>query len=82
MHRCYRMVKSALFALYRYIVWRRCQRVNPEIRSIRFRECLLCKYISHKPHIFQFMRFRCIECGCYVNLKTWCIDEKCPMGRW
>jgi len=25
---------------------------------------------------------RCNECGCFLQLKTWLPDEKCPAGKW
>ena len=25
---------------------------------------------------------RCLECGCYINLKTAVAVAKCPLGKW
>lgn len=75
-------VFTALRALYKYLVWRKCARVFPEVKQARMGECLGCEFVTWNHTWLSFMRFKCEICGCYLRLKTWCIDEKCPLEKW
>ena len=44
-------------------------------REKRMKECQSCAwYIKDKK--------RCAKCGCIVALKTYLLEEKCPIGKW
>lgn len=44
-------------------------------REKRMKECLSCAwYIKEKK--------RCAKCGCVVALKTYLLEESCPVGKW
>lgn len=80
----FRKVKSVLSALYKYIVWRKCKKAELSIRNIRMVQCYLCEHHNVKEKYISpsFMESTCNICGCYTKLKTWCIDEVCPEGKW
>jgi len=46
-----------------------------DIRNNRYDICLECD-ILFKP------TKTCKECGCFMALKTWLSDAKCPIGKW
>ena len=33
-------------------------------------------------HIRGRQRYKCKECGCFMNRKTWLKDASCPIGKW
>ena len=44
-------------------------------RKKRMKECLSCAwYIKEKK--------RCAKCGCVVALKTYLLEDSCPVGKW
>lgn len=43
-------------------------------RQQRLKVCLTCPRLSKLK--------RCLECGCFVNLKTRLTTEKCPLVKW
>lgn len=75
-------VISAFKALYRYVVWRKCTRVDKEVKTDRMNICFACEFCTWNNTILKFMRFKCEHCGCYLRLKTWCVDETCPLEKW
>lgn len=76
------MVKTATRALWKYLVWRRCKRVSMLEHDKRLGECLQCVHLKYTNAPWKPFAVKCRLCGCYINLKTWCIDEKCPDERW
>jgi len=50
-------------------------KVSDEIQKERLNICLDCKHL--KPTINQ-----CQLCGCFMNMKTWMPDQKCPIDKW
>jgi len=49
--------------------------VTGEVQTARQTACNTCP--SHDS-----TANRCNECGCFLQLKTWLPDEKCPAGKW
>ena len=66
------MVFNFILAVYKFLR-KGCARVHPKVRETRLSTCTCCLYL--KNH-------RCWVCGCWVALKSWCIDEDCPKGYW
>ena len=62
-------------ALYKSIR-AKCPRVLPEEREARLRICEQCQHYSFEGHP------RCMLCGCFLELKTWCKTEDCPKNLW
>lgn len=50
-------------------------KVSDEIQKERFDICLDCENL--KPTINQ-----CQICGCFMNIKTWMPNQKCPIDKW
>jgi len=49
--------------------------VSPEIKNQRMDICKNCdKYDAEQV--------RCIECGCYLEIKTSFSLDSCPLGKW
>jgi len=46
---------------------------DKETRDDRLNSCLRCD---------SFEAGRCLECGCFVALKTQSLAEECPLGNW
>ena len=76
------MIKTAFRALWRYVVWRKCKKVEPKIRDKRMHRCYECAELKWIDVPWFSFRLKCSVCGCFVRLKVWCIDEKCPVGKW
>lgn len=49
-------------------------KVSSEERKERLSQCKPCEKIN-------FMGM-CNECGCFMALKTWLADARCPIGKW
>lgn len=77
-----KMAKSAFKALYKYLVWRKCQHVSKGVMRKRKWDCLACRHIKRYNVPFEVFHLKCTKCSCFINLKVWCIDETCPIGRW
>jgi hypothetical protein len=65
-------IKSFLIAWYKFMR-RGCERRTKLDRDLAMKACAACQYRKGA---------RCGMCGCWVALKTWCIDEHCPAGKW
>lgn len=50
-------------------------RVAPEIQKERMDICLSCDKL-YRP------TSSCKVCGCFMQLKTWMPDQKCPIDKW
>lgn len=66
------MIKAFLIAWWQFMK-RDCDTMPREARTVRLNKCLSCAELKDK---------RCFICGCWVHLKTWCIDEECPRWKW
>ena len=78
----FRKIKTACVALYQWLVWRKCKRVDKLTREYRLSICVTCpefRYVMGGPN---WMKYKCHHCGCYLKLKTWCIDQKCNLEKW
>lgn len=40
------------------------------------------KSICRSCEFVDLASFRCRKCGCYANLKTRVLTERCPVGKW
>jgi hypothetical protein len=49
--------------------------VHRSIRNERYDTCLGCE------RLIQLTK-TCLECGCFMNKKTWLKDASCPLGKW
>lgn len=67
-----KMLFTFLIAWYKFVK-RGCELLPRESRDARLAKCKACDKLKHS---------RCQVCGCWVSLKTWCIDEKCPINLW
>jgi hypothetical protein len=78
-----RRIYIAIKALYKFVVWSKCKKVTPFVSANRQQACMCCIHLKfNRRSLFEFDRFQCDECGCLIELKTWCIEEKCPLGKW
>ena len=50
-------------------------KTSPEIQKERMDICLSCDKL-YKP------TGSCKVCGCFMQLKTWMPDQRCPLGKW
>lgn len=75
-------VKFVLTALYKYLIWRKCEKVSPRVRADRILVCNTCPHLVRNIKVFHPFDHKCLVCGCYLKLKTWCIDETCPENKW
>jgi len=66
------MLFTFLRALY-YFLKRGCETLPKAKRDERLAMCKRCIHL--KDH-------RCQLCGCWVALKTYCVDEHCPEIQW
>jgi NAD-dependent SIR2 family protein deacetylase len=78
-----KMMISAVRALWKYVVWRKCKKVVWNVMNRRLYKCYHCPKMEHTI-LSRWYSFgvRCSVCGCFIRLKVWCIDEKCPVGKW
>jgi hypothetical protein len=44
-----------------------------ELHAERMKSCLFCD---------RFVENVCMECGCFLPLKTRMLTEKCPLNKW
>lgn len=49
--------------------------VHRPIRNERYDICLGCERLIN-------LTKTCLECGCFMNKKTWLKDAECPLGKW
>jgi hypothetical protein len=68
-----RMIPTFLRACWYFIFIRRGETLSNKDRNARIRICKACPELCDS---------RCKVCGCWVHLKTWCIDEHCPLELW
>jgi len=48
---------------------------DPDVATLRFQACLGCELFDKE--------FRaCMECGCYMPVKTKLKTAECPIGKW
>lgn len=50
-------------------------KVPPHIQKERMDICLKCEHLFHPTKT-------CKKCGCFMGLKTWARDLKCPIDKW
>lgn len=50
-------------------------RANEELSLSRLSVCEGCERFVH------FTK-QCLECGCFMNMKTRLLNAKCPLGKW
>lgn len=50
-------------------------KTTPEIRNERYNICLSCDKL-YKP------TSTCKVCGCFMQLKTWMPEQRCPLYKW
>lgn len=50
-------------------------KVKPKIQKERYDICLSCDKL-YKP------TSSCRVCGCFMQLKTWMPDQRCPLNKW
>jgi hypothetical protein len=50
-------------------------RASEEESAMRYNICKGCEF-------FRPMTKRCVECGCFMKLKTQLAQAKCPKGKW
>ena len=50
-------------------------RVSAEIQEERFNICKSCEFLYTPTNT-------CKKCGCFMGVKTWMQDVKCPIDKW
>lgn len=50
-------------------------RSSEELAATRYTTCQGCER-------FLNVTKQCLECGCFMNLKTRLLNAKCPLGKW
>ena len=50
-------------------------KVSDQTQKSRIDICNLCERYNATLLI-------CKECGCFVNMKTWLKEARCPLGKW
>lgn len=50
-------------------------KVSQEVQKKRMSICESCDKL-YKP------TYTCKACGCFMNVKTWMGDQKCPLNKW
>jgi hypothetical protein len=50
-------------------------KVPEKIQQERFSICLSCPYLEPVSN-------RCKKCGCFMGVKTWMMNQKCPIDKW
>ena len=50
-------------------------KVSPQLARQRLAICMKC------PHLFK-PTGNCLKCGCFVDVKTKYVDQKCKIGKW
>jgi len=50
-------------------------KVSPEIQEERFNICKACEHLYTPTNT-------CKKCGCFMGVKTWMQDVKCPLNKW
>lgn len=48
---------------------------SEELAAARYTTCQGCER-------FLNVTKQCLECGCFMNLKTRLLNAKCPLGKW
>ena len=58
--------------------------VPQEIAQKRWNECIKCDKLSYHGYNPDTNKQdgRCIECGCFMNVKTHYAKAECPIGKW
>lgn len=51
------------------------EKVHPDVQKTRWEICLGCE------HLFR-QTSTCKQCGCFMQVKTWMPDQKCPIDKW
>lgn len=51
------------------------EKVGPEIQIARFGICTSC------PEFNEILQ-NCKLCGCFMRVKTWMPEQKCPVDKW
>jgi len=67
-----KMASSFIWAVVRFM-FSTCPTTTREERQIRVNICKKCLCEVHG---------RCVLCGCFISLKTWCKFEKCKLEWW
>ena len=49
--------------------------VSKEEQKERNKSCMMCDRLFAPT-------FSCKECGCFMKIKTWIKEEKCPLDKW
>lgn len=49
--------------------------IDRTTKNKRYEICLGC------DRLFKPTK-TCLECGCFMNKKTWLKDAECPLGKW
>jgi hypothetical protein len=50
-------------------------RVSDDIQKQRYDICLACPHLRLKSNT-------CKVCGCFMGVKTWMSNQKCPLAKW
>jgi len=50
-------------------------KVSPEIQEERFNICKSCEHLYTPTNT-------CKKCGCFMGVKTWLEDVRCPLKKW
>lgn len=50
------------------------QLVERSERTARLDICKQCPKLEHGTN--------CLECGCFMQMKTWTRDARCPIDKW
>lgn len=51
------------------------RKVSAEIQKTRFDICKSCEHLYTPTNT-------CKKCGCFMGVKTWIEDVKCPVNKW
>jgi ArsR family metal-binding transcriptional regulator len=50
-------------------------KVSESVQKERFDICLSCEHL-YKP------TNNCKKCGCFMGVKTWMANQRCPLNKW
>ena len=50
-------------------------RVSEDVQKQRYDICSSCEFLSLPSN-------RCKKCGCFMGIKTWMPNERCPINKW
>lgn len=50
-------------------------KVSEDIQKQRYDICSACEFLLMPSN-------RCQKCGCFMGVKTWMPNQKCPINKW